>query len=36
MTGRITGPHLHFGAQVGSARIDPAALLGLAPNDERD
>jgi len=30
MTGRVTGPHLHFGAQVGTARIDPAALLGLA------
>lgn len=28
-TGRSTGPHLHFGAQVGSARIDPATLLAL-------
>lgn len=28
-TGRVTGPHLHFGAQLGSARIDPEALLNL-------
>jgi murein DD-endopeptidase MepM/ murein hydrolase activator NlpD len=29
MTGRVTGPHLHWGARLGGARIDPAALLAL-------
>jgi murein DD-endopeptidase MepM/ murein hydrolase activator NlpD len=26
-TGRVTGPHLHFGAQIGEARVDPEILL---------
>jgi murein DD-endopeptidase MepM/ murein hydrolase activator NlpD len=28
-TGRATGPHLHFGALAGGARIDPAVLIAL-------
>jgi murein DD-endopeptidase MepM/ murein hydrolase activator NlpD len=32
-TGRATGPHLHFGAHVAGARIDPTTLLLLKPRD---
>src|SRR5499426_744345 len=27
MTGRVTGPHLHWGARVNSARVDPFQLI---------
>jgi murein DD-endopeptidase MepM/ murein hydrolase activator NlpD len=30
-TGRVTGAHLHWGAKVGGARVDPFSLPGIAP-----
>jgi murein DD-endopeptidase MepM/ murein hydrolase activator NlpD len=29
-TGRVTGPHLHWGARVQDARVDPFSLVNLA------
>jgi len=26
-TGRVTGPHLHWGARIGTARVDPFSLV---------
>jgi murein DD-endopeptidase MepM/ murein hydrolase activator NlpD len=34
MTGRVTGPHLHWAARAGAARIDPLELLGKLRGDQ--
>jgi murein DD-endopeptidase MepM/ murein hydrolase activator NlpD len=28
-TGRVTGPHLHWGLRVGEARVDPLSLIAV-------
>jgi murein DD-endopeptidase MepM/ murein hydrolase activator NlpD len=28
-TGRVTGPHLHWGIKVQNARVDPFSLINL-------
>jgi murein DD-endopeptidase MepM/ murein hydrolase activator NlpD len=36
MTGRVTGPHLHWGARLNGARIDPMELLALEEGERRE
>ena len=31
LTGRVTGPHLHWVARYGSVTVDPSTLLELGP-----
>ena len=35
-TGRVTGPHLHWGARIGRARVDPSTLLKLLSDENED
>jgi murein DD-endopeptidase MepM/ murein hydrolase activator NlpD len=34
MTGRVTGPHLHWGARLNGARVDPFQLIETAGNSQ--
>lgn len=35
MSGRVTGPHLHWGARLNGARVDPFELLGATGNGQQ-